>query len=200
MSSGAGWAGASGMDDQPSSASAGAHARDHFVVEQARPDDVEAVVSLVRELAALEGHISSFTATPERLTDGLFGSVPGLLCWVTRSDRRVVGAALCATTWGGVTCRPSIRLLDLVVDAEMRSRGVGTRLMAAVATACVDLDCNLDWMVRTENYAAQAFYARLGARPRLGWQPWQLTVAAVRDLVLAAECGESGTRRADEHR
>lgn len=158
-----------------------------IVVRQASLRDVADGVELMRRLAVFEGHASAFTATPERLAEGLFGRVPGLLCWVAEYDGRVLGVALCATTWVGITCRPSIRLLNLVVDDAVRGRGIGTRLMAAVAAACVELDCSLDWMVRTENLPVQRFYLRLGAAPREEWQAWQLSRESIQ--ALAASVG-----------
>jgi GNAT superfamily N-acetyltransferase len=131
----------------------------------------------------MEGHGSPFTATPDRLADGLFGAVPGLRCWVAERDDVVAGVALCATTWTGVTCRPSLRLLNFVVAADARGAGTGTALVRAVAAACLRLDCALDWMVRADNLGAQGFYAGLGAEHRESWQVWQLAGDAMRRLA-----------------
>lgn len=152
-------------------------------VRRAAPADVMESVELMRRLAVFEGHAAAFTATPERLADGLFGPVPGLLCWVAADDGRILGVALCATTWVGISCRPSLRLLNLVVDDTVRRRGVGSRLMAAVAAKCVDLNCSLDWMVRTDNRPAQLFYLRHGAAPRDEWQSWQMSREALQELA-----------------
>ena len=131
---------------------------DAVQVRRATLGDVSEGIELMRRLAVFEGHGAAFTATPERLAEGLFGPVPGLLCWVAESDGRILGVALCATTWVGITCRPSLRLLNLVVDEAVRGRGVGAQLMTAVAATCIELDCSLDWMVRTDNLTAQGFY------------------------------------------
>jgi ribosomal protein S18 acetylase RimI-like enzyme len=155
---------------------------EEFLVEPAAPADLSAVIALMRALAEVEGNLAAFTATAERLGEGLFGSVPGLLCWVARSGNEVLGVALCATTWVGVTSRPSLRLLNLVVEHGNRRSGIGTRLLAAVAGKCAEFDCPLDFMVRTENTAAQDFYRRLGARSRDEWQPWQLPRDALQEL------------------
>jgi ribosomal protein S18 acetylase RimI-like enzyme len=152
-------------------------------VRPAAPGDEVAAVALMRQLAEWEGHASSFAATPDRLADGLFGEVPGLRCWVAERGDAIMGVALCATTWTGVTCRPSLRLLNLVVAAGARGAGTGTALVRAVVAACVQLDCALDWMVRADNVGAQGFYAGLGAERREGWQVWQLAGDAMRRLA-----------------
>ena len=163
---------------------------DAVQVRRASLDDVAAGVDLMRRLAVFEGHAAAFTATPERLAEGLFGPVPGLLCWVAESDGRILGIALCATTWVGITCRPSLRLLNLVVDDAIRGHGVGSRLMAAVAAKCVELECSLDWMIRTNNVPAQRFYLKFGATPREEWQPWQMSREALRSLAGTDASGE----------
>lgn len=163
-----------------------------ILVERARPEDLADVVALMRHLAEVEGNLAAFTATPERLSQGLFGEVPGLICWVARRATTVVGLALCAPTWVGVSSRPSLRLLNLVVDPAFWRSGIATRLLSEVAAACLELDCALDFMVRTENVGAQDFYRRIGGRRRDEWQPWQLPREALRALVSGGSPSGAG--------
>lgn len=155
--------------------SATGHGVRNAEIRPAAPADVPQVVALMRQLAEFEGHAASFTATPDRLAEGLFQGSGGLQCWAADVDGEVVGVALCATTWVGISSRPALRLLNLVVQPSARGAGIGSRLMTAVAAACVEIDCALDWMVRSDNLAAQTFYDHLGAAARPGWQPWQLS-------------------------
>lgn len=159
----------------------------HVVIRPAAPADVRQVIALMRQLAEFEGHAASFTATPDRLAKGLFRAGGGLRCWVADGGGEVVGVALCATTWVGITSRPALRLLNLVVHPTARGAGIGLRLMTAVARACVELDCALDWMLRSDNVAAQTFYEGLGAAARPGWQPWQLSREGCHRLVENTE-------------
>jgi ribosomal protein S18 acetylase RimI-like enzyme len=154
-------------------------------VEPARPEDVPRVLELMRDLAEIEGNSARFSATAATLRTALFETAAGMLCWVARDEGRVVGIALCAPSWTGITCRPSLRLVALFVDATTRKRGIGEQLVAAVAERCVELDCALDLTVRAGNATAQRFYRRLGGTRRDGWEPWRLPVESLRRLAGA---------------
>lgn len=159
---------------------------DEVRIDPAEASDLPRIVELMRALAAVEGRLDTFAATPESLREALFAVHPALECWVARVSGEVRGTALCAFSWSGGAGRPTTRLVNLVVDAPLRRRGVGRRLLAVVAASCVDNGRDLDLMVRDENTAAQRFYAGLGGARRQGWQPWRFSDEALRDAAATA--------------
>lgn len=74
---------------------------------------------------------------------------------------------------------------DLYVRAEARDRGIGGRLMAALADHVRDDQLVVTWGVLEDNDAGQRFYRRLGATLRTktvaSWQPrdYEAYLAAV---------------------
>ncbi|HEU5037316.1 MAG TPA: GNAT family N-acetyltransferase [Nocardioides sp.] len=64
---------------------------------------------------------------------------------------------------------------DLYVRAAARNRGVGGRLMAALAEHAAESNLLVTWGVREDNDAGHRFYRRLGAALRTkvvaSWQP-----------------------------
>ncbi|SFC93589.1 Acetyltransferase (GNAT) family protein [Nocardioides terrae] len=64
---------------------------------------------------------------------------------------------------------------DLYVRAKARDRGIGGRLMAALAEFAAESDLLVTWGVREDNDAGHRFYRRLGATLRTkivaSWQP-----------------------------
>ena len=86
-------------------------------VRPVRPDDVPAVVGLVRELADYEKALHEVRLTEEQLTGVLFGDSPALFGHVAEHDGEVVGIALWFlnfSTWRGTH---GIYLEDLYVSA-----------------------------------------------------------------------------------
>ena len=100
-----------------------------MTVRPIRPDDVPAVVALVRELADYEKALHEVRLTEEQLTGVLFGDSPALFGHVAETDGEVVGIALWFlnfSTWRGTH---GIYLEDLYVSPG--HRGVGARQGAA---------------------------------------------------------------------
>ena len=86
-----------------------------MTVRAIRPDDVPAVVGLVRELAEYDRALHEVRLTEEQLSTCLFGDSPALFGHVAEHDGAVVGVALWFlnfSTWRGTH---GIYLEDLFV-------------------------------------------------------------------------------------
>ena len=74
--------------------------------------------------------------------------------------------------WQG---RPIFAMDDLYVRAAARDRGIGGRLMAALAAEVLDQGLLITWGVAADNVDGHRFYERLGATLRAkivaSWQP-----------------------------
>ena len=93
------------------------------------------------------------------------------------------------------------KLANLHVAAAYQSRGLGTRLLRAVAARCATRGGGLYWWVVESNAAARRFYERLGATERGGgtWEapdggrvPWlryAWTAAEVRAFAARGPAG-----------
>jgi GNAT superfamily N-acetyltransferase len=80
--------------------------------------------------------------------------------------------------------RPTLYLEDIFVLEEGRRAGVGTTLMAALASEAVRHGCGrMEWQVLTWNEPAIAFYRRLGATPLDDWQTYRLDDEQLRELA-----------------
>ncbi len=86
-----------------------------MTVRRIRPEDVPAVVALVRELAEYEKALGEVRLTEDQLHACLFGEAPALFGHVAEADGEVVGTALWFlnfSTWRGTH---GIYLEDLYV-------------------------------------------------------------------------------------
>ena len=152
-----------------------------------RPDDVPAVVGLVRELAEYEKAAHEVRLTDEQLHDRLFGKAPALFGHVAEVDGEVVGMALWFlnfSTWRGTH---GIYLEDLYVQPAHRGTGLGKELLRTLAALCVERGYSrLEWSVLDWNTPSIEFYEKAGAVPMDEWTVFRLTDDALADFADAA--------------
>ena len=134
---------------------------DDVAVRRAGPDDSDAVLAMMREIAAEEG-VGAVDVTPHRWRQ-LMGRDDVLVFLAERGGDPVgyVSAVLHLHLWVG---RRIVALDDLYVRPGHRDAGIGRQLMTAVATAAAADRRIVRWGVENGNHDAQRFYARLGAR------------------------------------
>jgi GNAT superfamily N-acetyltransferase len=152
-------------------------------VRPIRPDDVPAVVGLVRELAEYERALDEVRLTESQLTDALFGDSPALFGHVALAGNDVVGVALWFlnfSTWRGTH---GIYLEDLYVRPQHRGSGLGKELLRTLAEVCAERGYSrLEWSVLDWNTPSIEFYKAAGAVPMDEWTVFRLTDDALRDF------------------
>jgi GNAT superfamily N-acetyltransferase len=155
------------------------------------PDDVAAVVGLVRELAEYEKAPHEARMTEEQLSAALFGDSPMLFGHVAEAEGRVVGMALWFlnfSTWRGTH---GVYLEDLYVQPAHRGSGLGRELLRTLADLCVRRGYGrLEWSVLDWNTPSIDFYRAAGAVPMDEW-----TVFRLSDDALAGFAADRGGPR-----
>ncbi len=146
------------------------------VIRPADHGDVDAIVALIRELAAYERAADEVELTSDRLHDSLFGASPRVFAHVAVVGGDIVGMAVWFfnySTWRG---RHGIYLEDLYVRPEHRGAGLGRGLLQALAREAVAHGCaRVEWWVLDWNNPAIDFYRSLGATPMDEWTVFRLT-------------------------
>lgn len=134
-------------------------------IRPATPADMQAVWSLIYELAVYEKAPEQVITRPESLVEDGFGvGRKWFECMVAEAeDGQLVGIALyyfAYSTWKG----KMIYLDDIVVTEAWRGRGVGNQLMQTlIETARQAGVKQLRWHVLDWNEPAIKFYEKLGA-------------------------------------
>lgn len=146
-------------------------------VRPIRPEDVPAVVGLVRELAEYEKAAHEARMTEEQLATALFGDSAKLFGHVAvADDGAVVGMALWFlnfSTWRGTH---GVYLEDLFVRPGHRGTGLGKELLRTLAEVCVQHGYErLEWSVLDWNTPSIEFYRAHGAVPMDEWTVFRLT-------------------------
>ncbi len=157
-----------------------------MTVRPIRPDDVPAVVGLVRELAEYEEAPQEARMTEAQLSAALFGDSPRLFGHVAVAGGDVVGMALWFLTFSTWRGTHGIYLEDLYVRPGNRGSGLGRELLRTLADLCVQRGYGrLEWSVLDWNTPSIEFYRAAGAAPMDEWTVFRLT-----DDALAAFAGD----------
>lgn len=144
-------------------------------LREGKPDDIPAVLDLIRELAEYERAAGEVTVTTEQMTEWGFGAGRVFHFFVLEKDGRIVGLALYYykySTWKG-RC---LFLEDLIVTAAERRKGYGAMLFNAVRdVAKKEKVQRMEWQVLEWNGAAIEFYRRYRAVLDAEWINCKLT-------------------------
>ncbi|MDZ4735910.1 MAG: GNAT family N-acetyltransferase [Rhodospirillaceae bacterium] len=135
-----------------------------ITIRKAIAGDAAEIARLANRFGALEGEADDIFSAAIVMRDG-FGPKPAFDVLLAEQDSLAVGYALFDEFYNSEIPGRGIWLSDLFVDPDSRGKGLGKRLMAAVASEAVARGCvSLWWGVRNRNAKARAFYETLGVR------------------------------------
>ena len=161
-------------------------------IRRGNPQDMQAVLGLIQELAAFEKEPDAVLVTVDDLIRDGFGPVPLFHVFVAEVDddtsdseqpKQIVGIALWYyrfSTWKGKT----IHLEDLVVKDKMRGTGLGYALYSEILKqAKKDQVRRVEWNVLDWNTPAIEFYEKSGAKVLRDWYVVQMDELGITNFV-----------------
>jgi GNAT superfamily N-acetyltransferase len=153
-------------------------------IRDATEPDVSLILSLIHELAEYERLRHEVVATEATLRAALFGNAPRARALLAHAASEPVGFALYFYNFSTFLGRAGLYLEDLYVRPAWRQRGVGRRLLGALAEVAVREGCGrMEWSVLDWNEPAIRFYRSIGARPMDEWTVYRLTGDALSRLA-----------------
>ena len=135
-------------------------------VRSGEPRDVDAVLSLMRDLAEHEGLSQFFVLTSEALHQACFAQPRRIELIVAETDGEIVGYATCMLQFSPWMGRDYLFLDDLYVRDNVRGLGIGSRVLRHVGALALERGVGVRWHVEIENRPAQKLYRALGAELR----------------------------------
>lgn len=148
-------------------------------IRKGKPEDMEAVLELIQELAIFEKEPDAVVITVDDLVRDGFGEKPLFYVFVAEVKKEIAGIALYYyrySTWKGKT----IHLEDLIVKEKMRGTGLGSALYSEIMKqGKKDNVRRIEWNVLDWNIRAVKFYENSGARILDGWQVVQMDETAI---------------------
>jgi GNAT superfamily N-acetyltransferase len=174
------------------------------MIRPARPDDVDDIVVLIKELATYEREPDAARATPDDLRAALFCEHPALFGLIaeheTADGAQTAGFALWFlnfSTWVG---KHGIYLEDLFVRPQYRGHGYGKALLLELTRIATERGYGrVEWAVLDWNTDAQGFYRSLGASAMDEWTVWRLTGPGLAAASKGVAAPHRGTVSAGPH-
>ncbi|RKS15461.1 GNAT family N-acetyltransferase [Flavobacterium sp. 120] len=152
-------------------------------IRKGKPEDMQAVLGLIQELADFEKEPDAVLVTVADLIRDGFGPVPLFHVFVAEVESEIVGIALWYyrfSTWKGKT----IHLEDLVVKDKMRGTGLGYALYSEIIKQGKrDNVRRVEWNVLDWNAPAIEFYEKSGAKVLKDWYVVQMDEIGINHFV-----------------
>jgi GNAT superfamily N-acetyltransferase len=150
-----------------------------FVIRFAVPDDVPALVQMIRALAEYEKLAHLVVADERGLAAALFGERPAAEALIARKageNGAAAGFALFFHTFSTFLGQRGLWLEDLFVYPQFRGNGLGRRLLVDLAEVARRRECGrFEWAVLDWNAPAIGFYERMGATLLREWHLVRVT-------------------------
>jgi GNAT superfamily N-acetyltransferase len=158
-----------------------------LLIRPATEHDVPLILSFIHKIAEYEKLSHKVIATEDVLRKSLFGEKPEAEVLLAYWNGAPAGYAVYFYNFSTFVGRAGVYLEDIFVDPELRGKGIGRSLLAAVARVAQERGCKrLQWCVLDWNKPAIDFYHSLGAAPMDEWIIYQMSEEAIAKLAEQA--------------
>ncbi len=152
------------------------------------PEEIPALLEMIRELAEFEKLEHEMQATAESLHESFFGPRAVAAVLMARCEGKPAGYAIYFFTFSSFVGRRGIWLEDLYVRPDFRRHGLGRKLIEAVAAIGRENHCGrFEWTALNWNDRALNFYRGLGARVRSEWVLLRMDASGLQRLGTGPE-------------
>jgi GNAT superfamily N-acetyltransferase len=155
-----------------------------FSIRNATPEDVDAIHTMILELAEYEKLLDIVAATADDLRNALFGERAVIEAFIAECEDKPAGYAIFFHNYSTFVGRPGIYLEDLYVRPENRGKGIGTKFLARLAQLAQERNCGrVEWCVLDWNTPSIEFYKNLGAKMMDEWNICRLNKDAIAKIA-----------------
>ena len=154
-----------------------------IVFRNAEKNDINLILSFIKELAEYEKMSADVVATEALLEEWIFEKKIAEVMFVMEEEKEV-GFILFFHNFSTFLGRGGIYLEDLYVKPEYRGKGYGKALLKRLAQIAVERECGrLEWSCLNWNQPSIDFYLSLGAIPMSEWTVYRLTGETLKRLA-----------------
>jgi GNAT superfamily N-acetyltransferase len=155
-----------------------------IIIREATINDVELLLTFIKELAIYEKAAHEVLATVETIKETMFcdeSHVHGLICEL---DGKAIGSAIYFYNYSTWLAKSGLYLEDLYVTPEHRGKGAGVKLLKTMAKIAIDNDCaRFEWSCLDWNKPSRDFYQAIGAVSQDEWVGYRMTGKTLIDFA-----------------
>jgi GNAT superfamily N-acetyltransferase len=134
-------------------------------IREATAEDTPVILDFIRKKAAFDGVPQWVEATPDKLSQALFGPRPMAFVIFAEIAGKIAGFAIYYLTFSSFLARPGIWLDDLFVHENERGKGAGKALLKHLAKLAEERGYGrVEWVTAAQNAKGLAFYQKNGAQ------------------------------------
>lgn len=140
-----------------------------FEIREAKKEDLDSVINLIKELAKYENMEDQITFTKDDYEKSLFEKqyAKALVC---EYKNNIIGYAIYFYSFSTFLGKGGIYLEDLYIQKEFRNKGIGKKILKTLAQICINENLGrLEWACLDWNEPSLAFYKKIGAKTLDEW-------------------------------
>ena len=145
-------------------------------IREAKPEDIQLIFQLIKELADYEKLSHEVVADENTLRETLFGNKKYAEILIAEYDGQPAGQALFFHNYSTFIGRPGIYLEDIYVRPSLRGKGIGSAMLKSLIKLAKERNCGrVEWAVLDWNEPSIKFYKKMGAVPMDEWTVFRVT-------------------------
>ena len=146
-----------------------------IIIRKGKKNDLESVLSLIKELADYENSLSEVSLSLQELEEDGFGNYKWYDFLVAEEKNKIIGLSfywIRYSTWKG----KFLFLEDFIIKEEYRRKNIGSKLFEETIKISKELNTNgMVWQVLDWNNDAISFYKKYDAEISGKWLNGKLT-------------------------
>jgi len=144
-------------------------------IRTSKVKDIEIIFNFIKKLAEFEKSPKKVTTSPDLIKKKIFQDNSKIFSIIAFANKEPVGFAVYFFNYSTWTGKKGLYIEDLYINPEMRSNGIGSKMMKSLSKIALNNDCaRIEFNVLDWNFEAIKFYERFNAKPMKGWTIYRI--------------------------
>ncbi len=154
-----------------------------FLIRDIKENELDLLVSLIKEMASYEKLENEVIASKESLYETIFVTKKGY-CALLEEDNVIIGYLLYFYNVSSFTGSANLYIEDIFIKESYRRKGYGKKCFIYLAKKAVNENVKrIDWVCLDWNQKSLDFYQKMGAKRLDMWVLHRLDVEGIKNLA-----------------
>ena len=146
-----------------------------ILIRRSKKNDAETIFNFIKKLAEFEKSPNEVTSTPDLIKKKIFQHNSKIFSIIAFANKEPVGFAVYYFNYSTWTGKKGLYIEDLYINPEMRSNGVGSKMIKHLSKIALNNDCaRIEFNVLDWNLEAIKFYEKFNSKPMKGWTIYRI--------------------------